>query len=122
MIGLAMMLAGLSRCSVATFCPTDDQILTAVRRRDDDMIQALSNQAARDDPNSITLIHSQRIRRISDVVCGDRLPSELPNNPPVINCKFTVRYWSQNVFTVARMILKEGRWDIDDSLAVTRKR
>ena len=122
MIGLAMMLAGLSRCFVATLCPTDDQIFTAVRRRDDDIIQALSNQAAREDPDSLTLIHSQRIRRISDVLCGDRLPSELPGNPPVINCKFSVHYWTQNVFTVARMVLKEGRWEIDDSLAVTRNR
>jgi hypothetical protein len=121
-IGLAMILAGLSRCSVATLCPTDDQILTAVRNRDNDMVFALSNQAARDDPNSITLIHTLRIKRISDVVCGDALPSDLPGDPPTVNCKFTVRYSSKDAFTVAKMVQKEGQWKIADSLMVTRQR
>lgn len=68
------------------------------------------------------MVHSQRIKRISDILCGDRLPTDLPGNPPVIHCKFTVRYWSMDSFEVARMVLRNGEWEIDDALSVERRK
>ena len=115
-------MASITRCAAPTLCPTDEQLLEAVRNRDGAVVQAMSNQAAQDDPNSVALIHSERIKRISDIVCGDQLPSDLPGNPVVINCKFTVRYWSRNAYTVARMVLRNSEWEIDEAFAVTRER
>ncbi len=121
LIGL-LILANMSRCAIPEFCPTDEKILAAVRARDADVVQAIANQAAQDDPDSVVLTHSERIKRISGVLCGDKLPSDLPGDPPVINCKFTVRYWSRNAETVARMVRRGDEWEIDAALAVTRAR
>ncbi len=117
-----LIFASMSRCVIPELCPTDEQILAAVRSRDANVVQAIANQAARDDPNSVFLTHSERIKRISNVLCGDKLPSDLAGDPPVINCRFTVRYWSRNAETVARMVRRRDGWEIDNALAVTRAR
>jgi hypothetical protein len=97
-------------------------LITAVRNRDAAFVQSASNQAAQDDPLSIVMIHSERIKRISDSLCGRKLPSDLVGDPPVINCKFTVRYWSRDAYHVARMVQRNDGWEIADALAVTRER
>jgi hypothetical protein len=117
-----MALASISRCVSPALCPTDEQIINAVRSRDAAVVQAVSNQAAEDDPNSVVLVHMDRIKGVSDVICGDRLPSDLTGNPPVMNCRFTVRYWRRNAFHVARMVQRNAQWEIGDALFVTRDR
>lgn len=117
-----LILAGVSRCASPTLCPTDEQLLAAVRSRDGAVVQAASNQAAQDDPNSVVLIHSERIKRVTDVLCSGSLPNDLPGSPATINCAFVVRYWSRDAHTVARMTRRNDRWEIEDALAVTRDR
>ena len=78
----------------------------------------LSARAAAEDPDNFTTFHIERIRGVSDVICSDALPGELPT----ITCKYTVRYWSSNAYQVARLIKKDGIWEIDQALTVTRKR
>ena len=117
-----LVLASVGRCAVPMFCPTDDALIAAVRSRDATVVQSVSDQAARDDPTSIVMVHSERIKRVSDVLCGGKLPSELTGDPAVINCKFTVRYWSRDAYHVARMVWRNDRWEIADALAVTRER
>jgi hypothetical protein len=117
-----LILASASRCAVPALCPTNEQILAAVRHRDAAVVQAVSNQAAQDDPSSVVLVHSEGIKRISDVLCSDNLPNDLPGNPVTINCAFVVRYWSRDAHTMARMVRRGDVWEIDDALSVTRDR
>lgn len=117
-----LALASISRCASLALCPTDDQLRSAVSAHDSAVVQAVSDQAAKADPDSIFMIHTQRIKRIADVLCGDKLPSNLTSGPPVIHCKFTVKYWSSDDFQVARLVQRDGRWDIDETLVVTRDR
>ena len=117
-----LALASISRCASLALCPTDGQLLSAVRAHDLAVVQAASDQAAKDDPDSIFMIHTQRIKRISDVLCGDKLPSNGASGQPVINCKFTVKYWSKDAFQVAKLVQRDGGWDIDEALVVTRDR
>ncbi|MEZ5656474.1 MAG: hypothetical protein R3E04_11450 [Sphingobium sp.] len=111
------VLASVTRCVSAQLCPTDAEILAAVRSRDGDAVYAISDQEQRDHPGQLIFVHTERIKRIKDVICGD----ELPGDVPTITCKFTVRYWSRNAYHVARMQRIDGEWRIDDALAVTRK-
>lgn len=117
-----LILASVSRCAAPTLCPTDEQILAAVRNRNSAVVQAISNQAAQTDQSSVFLIHSERIKRISNVLCSDVLPNNLSENPATINCAFVVRYWSREAHTVARMVRRSDAWEIDDALMVTRDR
>lgn len=115
---LAALLIGMSRCASADLCPSDDALVSAVRWRDNAFVAAASAQFAQEDPNNITLVHSVRIKDVRDVICGDALPGDVPT----VTCKFTVRYWSRNAYQVARLVKKEGSWQIDEALTVTRKR
>ena len=82
----------------------------------------MSDKAAQEDPSSIVLVHSEGIRRVSDVLCSDTLPNDLPGSPPTINCAFVIRYRSRDSRTVARMVRGSDGWEIDDALMVTRDR
>ena len=115
---LAALFLGISRCASADQCPDDKTLIDAVRRRDDAAVAAVSAQAANDDPENITLVHIERIKGISDVICGEALPGDLPR----VTCKFNIRYWSRNAYQVARLVKKDGTWEIDQALTVTRKR
>lgn len=113
-----MMLASISRCVSPELCPSNEELVEAVTARDAAFVYAISAQAAEDDPSSITLVHTERILKISDVVCGDQLPGDTST----ITCKFTVRYFSQNSYQVARLSKQAEGWLIEDALMVTRKR
>lgn len=115
---LALMVFGIARCASAEFCPDDKALISAVRSRDDSMVLAISAQAAEEDPGSLTMVSSQRIMGVSDVICDEVQPGEFPT----IMCKFTVRYWSTNSYLVARLVKKDGAWEIGESLQVNRKR
>lgn len=113
-----LLLAGISRCAIADLCPTDAEILSAVRARDDAVVQEVTNQAVAENPDQLVFVHSERIRRISNVICGDRLPGD----EPTITCNFTIRYWSRNAYQVAKLVRAGDEWRIEDSLSVTRNR
>ncbi len=116
-----LLMAGISRCVTPTLCPSDEQLLIAVRARDGAIIREVSNQAQQEAPGSIVMVHGERIRGISDVLCGEEIQSD-PDEPPSVMCKFTVRYWSRNAHTVARMVKQDDGWEIDDALSVSRER
>jgi hypothetical protein len=113
-----LILASISRCVSVDLCPTDEDILAAVRARDAEIADGYTIAASQEEPNGFVHYSPQRIRRISDVICGDALPGETPT----ITCKFTVRYWSTNAFQVARLVQEGKGWRIDEALSVSRKR
>jgi hypothetical protein len=114
---LAMLVfAAITHCATADLCPTDTDLLNAVRSRDAAATQAAADQASAG--GDIVLVHTQRIRRISDVICGD----ELTEQPQTITCSFKVRYWSNDAYQVAKLVKRANGWEITDSLGVTRER
>ncbi|MBS0505387.1 MAG: hypothetical protein JSS55_16650 [Proteobacteria bacterium] len=113
---MLMLLAIVSRCALPTLCPSDADLVAAIRARDAAVAAALSDQAAA--KGEIVLTHTQRIRRISDVVCGDRLPGEAET----IMCKFTIRYWSQDAYQVAKLVKRDEDWQVTEALGVNRDR
>src|SRR5688500_13556468 len=104
---LVAFFLGISRCAAADLCPDDEALIAAVRRRDDATVAAISAQAAEENPESITFVHAERIKGISDVLCGEALPGDFPT----ITCKFTVRYWSRDAYHVARLMKKGSIWE-----------
>lgn len=117
-----LLAASISRCVVPTVCPSDEELLIAVRNRDGAIIQEVANQAEQENPESIVLVHGERIRRISDVLCGDEMPSDRPDVPRSVICKFTVRYRSSDAYTVAIIVQQTDGWEIENALSVSRKR
>ena len=119
---IVMILATASRCASSAYCPDDEQLVAAIRGRDNAAVQVIMEQAARASPDDLTMVHPQRIRRVSDVFCGSLLRTDEVEDPPAINCKFKIGYWSMDTFEVARMVLRDGKWKIEDALSVTRNR
>lgn len=119
---LTLLVASLSRCASTQSCPTNTDLITALEARDNEIVYSMSAQVQKDNPNDIMIIHTMRIKSVDDVVCGDALPSDRPGGPSPMNCKFSVRYWDRNAYTVAKLVRRPDGWQIVDALAVTRKR
>jgi hypothetical protein len=115
---LVLLLLGITRCASADLCPDDEALISAVTGRDEANIEQLLAQAYAENPDGILSAQPERIKGISDVICGNALPGDLPT----VTCKFTVRYWSRNSYQVARLVKRDGQWQIDGALAVSRKR
>ncbi|NJC34468.1 hypothetical protein GGR88_001982 [Sphingomonas jejuensis] len=111
-----MMLASMGRCAAADLCPTDQELIAAVMSRDAESASAASDQAAA--AGEIVMVHPERVRRITDVICSDALPG----NVPMITCRMTVRYWSTEAFQVAKLRRDGNMWSIAEALAVVRDR
>jgi hypothetical protein len=108
-----LVLAGLSRCAVDDLCPTDGELLAAVRQR------AAERGPDNAEPNVIVLVEPYNASAVSDVHCGDVLDED----PGSINCSFTLRYPRTVVFRIARLSERNGRWVItDDGPLVTLER
>lgn len=115
MIGL-FMLASVTRCAVSSLCPTDAEIMRAVGGSDSARAEAVADEAAQ--RGELVLTHAERIRRVSDTICGDALPGD----GLTITCKFTVRYWSRDAYQVAKLAKRGDGWELTEALVVTRIR
>lgn len=115
---LLLLLLGITRCASADLCPGDEALISAVRGRDEASVEQMLAQLYAENPDAIYSAQPERIKRISDVICGSVLPGDLPT----VTCKFTVRYWTRNSYQVARLVKRDGQWHIDEALAVSRKR
>ena len=110
---LLALLTGIARCAATDLCPSDEAITKALKDVAADEVFALSQQPDYEQ----ALIVSVPVKRISDVVCSDQLPAELPT----ITCKFTIHYLTYNSYSVARLVNDAG-WRIDEVLKVPRRR
>lgn len=111
-----LLLANISRCATSALCPSDAELKAAVGAHDANFAQAVADQAAAG--GEIVLVHSQRILGISSAICGE----ELTEQPQTITCSFTVRYWRDKAYQVAKLVKRADGWEIADSLGVTRRR
>jgi len=112
----AIWMVSVSRCASATLCPTDRDLLSAVRRRDGEIAVEIAKADMAKGSPSLEIIDLQKIRDISNVHCGDSTTAA----PKSVNCSFTLKYWSSICYTVAKMTLGGDGWVISDDLSVSR--
>ena len=115
---IAFVLAGVSRCAVASLCPSDDDLKAAIYNRTNEAIPAIARDSEADNPGEVVLIHPTIIKAIRDVHCG----GPLPEKPVTISCSFTVTYPSAVFYEIAELTRNESRWTIVGAHAVIRKR
>lgn len=113
---IILLLAALDRCASTELCPSDHHLIAAVRAQD--AVTAGEVAASAVETGEIALVHPERVRSIKDVICGERLPDEAPT----ITCRMTIRYWRTTSYQVAKLVQRDGEWQITSSLAVTRHR
>jgi hypothetical protein len=112
-----LVAASAVRCALPAYCPSDDALEAAVRSNTDATIAAMMEEAVEANPGQMTTIHAKRIKRISNVYCG-----ELLTDPPgSITCRLTVHYPSSRTYLVALLTRTGEGWSIDDQLGVTRR-
>lgn len=111
-----LLLASISRCALSAFCPTDAEIISAVRAWDTAQAQATSDDAAAE--GQVVILHPRPIRRVSDVICGAPAPGEAPT----IVCRFTVHYAGHDAYQIARLVRRDEAWEVAETLVVTRNR
>jgi hypothetical protein len=80
-----LWLASVTRCVSATLCPTDADLLHAMRAENADRTTAAAQRPSSD--GSIIIIHFFDSDEVSEVICGE----EMPHEPLTVTCKFTVR-------------------------------
>ncbi len=107
---MLMMMASDARCQVPDACPTDDQLIAAIREREQQHIA----EAEAADPTIKASVPP--ILSIKDVFCA--APFE---DSGKVNCKFTVRYPKIVSYRVAGLARKNGGWTIVDMLGANRE-
>jgi hypothetical protein len=112
------LIAALGRCASPDLCPSDDELLAAVSRRDNERTAQVGNALRAEDPNSIIMVHSERIVRISHVHCD----KAYDNDPRSVNCAFRVSYPSSTVQEVAKLSRDDQGWVIVTAMTVTLSR
>ena len=111
-----LLVAASSNCATLEVCPTRKNLLEAATNEDAENVSALSNTLDEKFPESIHLVHSQRIKSVSHVLCGEAWSVE----PPVVICRFTVRYAGKTVYKTAKLSKADGQWLISESLSVEK--
>jgi hypothetical protein len=115
MFGVVM--AQVSRCAIASMCPTDQDLKEAIYDRTAEAAAKWTNAYRAEHPDEIVWADPLVIGKISNVHCGDKSLDE----PGTVNCSYSVMRASNIVYVVAKMTLRDGRWTILDELAVTRR-
>lgn len=115
---LIALLATMGRCASADLCPSDVELMSAVRQRDDEATLQIGNQFRAEAPDRFTMVHMERILRVSQVHCG----GALPNDPRSMNCAYRVHYPALTRLEIARLRREDGHWVIGDVRSVTLQR
>ena len=115
---LIALLATMGRCASADLCPSDTELMFAIRQRDDEATLQIGSQFRAETPDNFTMVHMERIVRISQVHCGEALPDD----PRAMNCAYRVHYPTHVRLEIARLKRANGRWIIRDGRSVTVRR
>jgi hypothetical protein len=111
-----LWLASVTRCASATLCPTDVDLIQAVKDENAARTTAIARRP--DSDGTSLLVHFVDPDSVSDVICGESLPRE----PLSITCRFTVRYPGSDAYRMAKLAKNDSRWEIKEALQVTRER
>ena len=112
-----LLLAGVSRCAVATLCPSNADLAAAVYHRGEEDAEAHLAAARAKDPGDYVLAHAVPVRRIADVHCGDAEPGAVAT----VTCSFTARVGTFTLYKVAQLERRADGWTVVKELSVRRK-
>jgi len=104
-----LLMASLSRCADPAFCPSNEDLIAAVRNYEDQLALNVMNGDDDGDPATILLTPAQlKITRLEDVSCGGLSEGS-------VHCSFTVRYGYKRVSHIDRLIKNSDGWTIVDA-------
>src|SRR4051794_4762226 len=95
----------ISRCAVASLCPSDGDLKAAVYERTNAVIPAIANELHARNPEMVISIHAMAASAIQDVHCGEA-SSETAGT---VTCNFTVKYRRFVHFETAKLTRRDGR-------------
>ncbi len=114
---LALLLAAAAeRCGSPEFCPTDADIIQAIRNFESDRYFAAQAEVSKENPGDVLMMTPQTFRRISDVYCAVPWRDE----PDIVHCKFTVLRGLQTEYYSGRVKRTPTGWQLIDPSIVTR--
>ena len=111
-----LWLASVARCVSATLCPTDADLLQAIRAENAAKTTSIAQRPSSD--GSILIVHFFDPDDVWEVICGEGTTRE----PLTVTCKFTVRYPRSIAYTVARLVKRGEGWEMREAMQVTRER
>jgi hypothetical protein len=114
---IAVLMIQISRCAVASLCPSDHDLQSAVYQRTNEELPAITNELHARNPEMMISVHASPASAIKDVRCG-----EAAEKSETVTCSFTVVYRRFVHFEVAKLTRQNERWTIVDMLRVERRR
>ena len=105
-------------CESPDLCPTRDQLIAAVRRRDDLETEGIAAEMREGNPDNPGSIESERIIRITDIRCAQ----EWSDEPGWLNCSYRVRYPSRTVLEIAQISREGSDWTLQNWMRSTLER
>ena len=114
---MAIALMAVS-CENPAHCPTEGQLIAAVRRRDDLENEALAEEMREGNPENPGSIEPERILRITDIRCAQ----EWSDEPGWLNCSYRVRYPSRTVLEIAQVSREGPDWILQNWMRATLER
>ncbi|HYD38526.1 MAG TPA: hypothetical protein VEA60_12995 [Allosphingosinicella sp.] len=112
MILSALLMAGAARCASPEACPSDSELKLAYLLHADEELWA-AMQAASAATGDIVLMTQRRVKRVSDVYCG-----ELDSDSERIICRFSLVYSNGAQHNMASLSRGEEGWVIHARMSV----
>jgi hypothetical protein len=109
-------MAQISRCAVASLCPTDAQIDDAIFLNIGQEAHAWADAQRAANPKYLIIADVIAITQVGNVHCGARSVDE----PRAVQCSFTYLQGRHIVFEVAKLTWDGQVWIIADKMAVSR--
>jgi len=114
---MALALMAVS-CETQALCPTEDQLIAAVRRRDDLENEGIAEEMREGNPENPGSIESERILGITNIRCAQ----EWSDEPGWLNCSYRVRYPSRTVLEIAQLSREGSDWTLQNWMRATLER
>jgi len=109
-------MAQVSRCAVASLCPTDEQIRDAIYLDIGQEAHAWADAQRAANPKDSIIADVIAIRQVANVHCGERIADE----PSAVNCSFTYLQGHHIIYEVAKLTWDGRVWTVLGKMTVSR--
>jgi len=108
-MNVLLFMTSLGRCADPAFCPSNEELIGAVRGYENQLAFDVINRGDDDDPATIIVpLTLLKITGLDDVSCG-RL------SEGTVSCSFTVRYGYKRISHIDRLVRNSDGWTIVDA-------
>lgn len=118
---LFLILAATGRCATGTLCPTDDELIRAMRTRDAAIAEAAFGRAARSNAAASVPRHAEPVQQVSAVSCDDTSSGAAPGRFRSVKCRFNAHYARSSYALTADLVRMRNYWVIDRATVVRRE-